>query len=216
MTHPLASATLRNPDRHTTADPPRQTLRRIPPQTPPQTLRRIQPPFRRPSGLFGFMMHSSSHLVATLLLAVAVAGASGARKPAVTTSQGRIIGTTAAVNVERFAGIPFAEPPTGRLRFARAVQGTKSFPKGVLDASLPGAPCIQVLAPGAARSMALQCMSPWWRTVLVWTLAVRGNLQHAGGACGQWSVKLRTFLLALAESARRSPAPGRFGGPAAE
>lgn len=85
-----------------------------------------------------------------LVLVLVVAGASGAPRPAVTTSQGRIAGTVAAVNVERFAGIPFAEPPTGKLRFARAVLSTKAFPGGVLDAALPGAPCIQV-APWGRR-----------------------------------------------------------------
>ena len=63
--------------------------------------------------------------------------------PAVKTDLGTIIGTVAAVGVERFVGIPFALPPVGERRFARAVENKQPFPGGVLNASVPGAPCVQ-------------------------------------------------------------------------
>ena len=64
-------------------------------------------------------------------------------QPSVTTDLGTILGTAAAVGVDRFVGIPFALPPIGERRFTRAVENREPFSHGVLNASLPGAPCIQ-------------------------------------------------------------------------
>ena len=74
-----------------------------------------------------------------LLFAVLVAAASGA--PSIQTPQGSIIGRQVRSNVIRYSGIPFARPPLGNLRFARAVLNTDSF--DTLNATEFGAPCIQ-------------------------------------------------------------------------
>eukprot|EP00040_Diaphanoeca_grandis_P034062 m.209755 g.209755 ORF g.209755 m.209755 type:complete len:597 (+) comp33050_c1_seq6:89-1879(+) len=74
------------------------------------------------------------------LIAFAVVEATAAVE--VTTKQGVIKGTHSAVGVDRFAGIPFAVPPLGDLRFTRAVVNDKPWPGGILNASFPGPPCI--------------------------------------------------------------------------
>ena len=64
-------------------------------------------------------------------------------QPAVHIDLGTVLGAVAAVGVERFVGIPFAPSPTGERRFARAVESRAPFAGGVLNATVPGAPCIQ-------------------------------------------------------------------------
>jgi para-nitrobenzyl esterase len=71
------------------------------------------------------------------LLLLRAAGAA----PTVRTAQGDVVGKVDAPGVERFAGIPFALPPIGERRFARAEENTA--PWGSLDATRPGAPCVQ-------------------------------------------------------------------------
>ena len=64
-------------------------------------------------------------------------------QPTVRTLQGLAIGAEAAPGIERYAGIPFALPPFGKRRFARAELNTAAWPNGQLDARHFGAPCIQ-------------------------------------------------------------------------
>jgi para-nitrobenzyl esterase len=61
--------------------------------------------------------------------------------PSVQTPQGLVRGSISARGVEIFAGIPFAHPPTGERRFARAELNEEHW--GSLDASRVGPPCIQ-------------------------------------------------------------------------
>lgn len=62
----------------------------------------------------------------------------------VRTSQGLVLGTAdLTTGSERFAGIPYAIPPVGALRFERAVESTAPWPGGLLNATRAGAPCIQ-------------------------------------------------------------------------
>jgi para-nitrobenzyl esterase len=73
------------------------------------------------------------------IFALLLAAASDA--PSIQTPQGLIIGRQVRSNVSRFSGIPYAAPPLGSLRFARAVLNTDLF--GTLNATEFGAPCIQ-------------------------------------------------------------------------
>ena len=63
----------------------------------------------------------------------------------VTTPAGRVVGTTLANGVQRFAGIPYAAPPVGPRRF-RAATPAEGWP-GVRDASSFGAVCPQQPSP---------------------------------------------------------------------
>lgn len=81
---------------------------------------------------------------ATLCALVAVLAAGVvASVPEVTIAQGRVLGTHPAAGVDRFAGIPYAIPPTGDRRFARSIVNSEPFVGGRLRAIFPGAPCIQ-------------------------------------------------------------------------
>ena len=63
------------------------------------------------------------------------------RNPSIHTSQGTIIGLYYK-GIERFSGIPYALPPIGSKRFARAKLYDEQY-EIPLDATKLGAPCIQ-------------------------------------------------------------------------
>eukprot|EP01062_Namystynia_karyoxenos_P059935 TRINITY_DN51369_c0_g1_i1.p1 TRINITY_DN51369_c0_g1~~TRINITY_DN51369_c0_g1_i1.p1 ORF type:complete len:584 (+),score=163.26 TRINITY_DN51369_c0_g1_i1:84-1835(+) len=63
--------------------------------------------------------------------------------PTVTTPLGAAVGSWAAEGVERYGGIPYALPPLGQRRFARAELDSRPWAGGRLDAARPGPPCIQ-------------------------------------------------------------------------
>lgn len=84
------------------------------------------------------MVGSVAMLLATVLPAAAE-GSEG-RHPVVLTDRGAVRGV-AADGVRTFAGIPFAAPPVGELRW-QAPQPMAPWP-GVRDATEPGSPCPQ-------------------------------------------------------------------------
>ena len=75
-----------------------------------------------------------------VIIVVVVVGVH-ANSPRVHTSQGDIVGSYYQ-GVERFAGIPYALPPIGSRRFARAILNEEKF-QTAFDATKLGAPCIQ-------------------------------------------------------------------------
>ena len=72
---------------------------------------------------------------------IVVGACVNANSPRVHTSQGTIVGSYYQ-GVERYAGIPYALPPIGSRRFARAILNEEKF-KTEFDATKLGAPCIQ-------------------------------------------------------------------------
>lgn len=64
-------------------------------------------------------------------------------RPQVLTSLGLAVGSFTAEGVERYGGLPYALPPLGARRFARAEVASEQWPAGGLDATRPGPPCIQ-------------------------------------------------------------------------
>lgn len=79
-----------------------------------------------------------------MMAGLLLASLAGSGPPSVRTRLGVALGAVdAAGTVERFAGIPYALPPLGELRFARAVEATSSWAGGVLDTTWPGPPCLQ-------------------------------------------------------------------------
>lgn len=77
-------------------------------------------------------------------LALVAAAASGAAAvPIVRTPLGEAIGMSPMGGVERFGSIPYALPPVGVRRFARAEVSDAPWPGGRLDATALGPPCIQ-------------------------------------------------------------------------
>ncbi|XP_071795073.1 acetylcholinesterase-like [Asterias amurensis] len=91
-----------------------------------------------------------TRLSSVLFLACCFVRAFGDDSPFVTTSQGRIVGTTLQFRpegrpelhgaVDAYLGIPYAEPPVGPLRLRPPV--AKSW-SGELQAKMPGNPCPQ-------------------------------------------------------------------------
>jgi carboxylesterase type B len=62
----------------------------------------------------------------------------------VTISAGTIKGTSCPnAGISAFLNIPYAQPPTGDLRFASPQQYSGEFPSGTYDATSPGPACIQ-------------------------------------------------------------------------
>lgn len=84
--------------------------------------------------------------------------------PSVTTKIGTIIGTTKNVkvfgkqmNVERYQGIPYAEPPTGELRFSKPVE-KKPF-SAPFHATKPGNICFQLfMIPTGGSTVSEDCL----------------------------------------------------------
>ncbi|CAK9067202.1 unnamed protein product [Durusdinium trenchii] len=74
--------------------------------------------------------------------------------PVVQTPLGTAEGIFAAEGVERYGGIPYAQPPLGNRRFAVAQLYDTPWPAGHLDARRTGAPCINNPL-GDPRSMPL-------------------------------------------------------------
>ena len=74
--------------------------------------------------------------------------------PAVHTPLGVAEGIFAAEGVERYGGIPYAQPPIGKRRFAAAELWDTPWPQGHVDARRTGAPCINNPL-GDPRSMPL-------------------------------------------------------------
>mmetsp|Transcript_81668 Transcript_81668/g.166376 ORF Transcript_81668/g.166376 Transcript_81668/m.166376 type:complete len:578 (-) Transcript_81668:186-1919(-) len=79
--------------------------------------------------------------------------------PSVKTPLGVAEGIFAADGVERYGGIPYAQPPLGKRRFAVAELFDTPWPAGRLDARKTGAPCINNPL-GDPRSMPLDADSP--------------------------------------------------------
>lgn len=92
---------------------------------------------RRPRPAAG---SATSPLLLLLLAGGAPPGA--AAGPVVHTPLGTAEGRLAADGVERYAGIPYALPPLGNLRFSAARLNEAPWPDGKLDARTLGAPCI--------------------------------------------------------------------------
>ncbi|MEV0991762.1 carboxylesterase family protein [Streptomyces sp. NPDC049949] len=91
---------------------------------------------------------SAACCAALLMLAAGAAPASaaaGADRPVVETDRGRVRGTAHGA-YRTFAGMPYAAPPTGPLRW-RLPQRAAPWP-GVRDAGAPGARCVQLPAVG--------------------------------------------------------------------
>ncbi|CAG2120092.1 unnamed protein product, partial [Medioppia subpectinata] len=86
----------------------------------------------------------------------------------VNTSIGVVRGRTLHVldtNVDQFLGIPYAEPPVGKLRFAKPEPISKPFPD-IIDATKPKNSCIQregifPIAPGAGMSEDCLVLNIW-------------------------------------------------------
>jgi len=70
-------------------------------------------------------------------------GGDVAPPPSLETPLGRIVGKMVAPEVERYGGIPYALPPLGERRFARAELNENPWTGPHLDAQRPGPPCIQ-------------------------------------------------------------------------
>jgi para-nitrobenzyl esterase len=130
-------------------------------------------------------------LIATMLLAAgAVAWSSSERAPIARTSHGPLRGSLLEDGVAVFKGIPYAQPPVGRLRWREPVQ-MKSWTT-VRDATTFGSVCVQrsnVLLPNAKDTSSEDCLflnvwTPRWpgrpRTpVMVW---IPGGGNFIGGS----------------------------------
>jgi len=70
--------------------------------------------------------------------------------PTVIIANGTVVGVDdAASGIQKFLGIPFAEPPVGDLRLSQATPLTKGF--GTLDANTFGASCYAGRGQGAFK-----------------------------------------------------------------
>ncbi|KAJ3474161.1 hypothetical protein NLG97_g9964 [Lecanicillium saksenae] len=92
-------------------------------------------------------MHHTSTL-AWAVVAAAVLGVNGTptsnKAPEVKIPAGTIKGGLCSnSNVKHFQGIPFAQPPVGKLRFMPPQPLEGQYPGGVLDATKTPPPCIQ-------------------------------------------------------------------------
>jgi len=94
-------------------------------------------------------------LVTLLLSTFVLAAPARAADPAAYISQGELRGI-AADGVEVFRGIPFAQPPVGRLRW-RAPLPALGW-SGVREATAPGAACIQSRAAPFAKNQSEDCL----------------------------------------------------------
>ncbi|KAF2670795.1 alpha/beta-hydrolase [Microthyrium microscopicum] len=89
------------------------------------------------------------HLLAALSVAPFLAAAQATVETTVGTVKGRLAPWPASSNVSEYLGIPYAEPPIGKLRFA-APQPFKG--KGPIAGTDFGAGCIQGLDPNSANT----------------------------------------------------------------
>lgn len=64
-------------------------------------------------------------------------------RPKVRTSLGVAVGSFTAQGIERYGAVPYALPPLGERRFARAEVSREQWPALGLDATRPGPPCLQ-------------------------------------------------------------------------
>jgi len=81
------------------------------------------------------------HLLLAVVLALGVRSTVAACPPAtVTLANGTVVGSTdSATNIQRFLGVPYAQPPVGDLRLRQAVSLNASF--GTLQATMFGYSC---------------------------------------------------------------------------
>ena len=77
-----------------------------------------------------------------IFTAIVTLVAAAASVPTVDFPLGTIIGSNAAVGVDRYAGIPYAIPPLAEKRFKRSILNEQKY-KGVFDGSKFKSPCIQ-------------------------------------------------------------------------
>ena len=86
-------------------------------------------------------------LLAPLLLFALTCSPAEARRSVVSLPQlGKIVGAECTPGVSAFLGIPYAQPPTGKLRWKSPLPHTKRFPKAGLDATTVSAWCPQTLS----------------------------------------------------------------------
>jgi carboxylesterase type B len=84
-------------------------------------------------------MRSLLHSLFVLVVGLALASAT----PSVTISAGTVHGTTCSNGQSAFLSIPYAEPPTGNLRWTAPQAYNQGYPAGGYNASTKGAACIQ-------------------------------------------------------------------------
>ncbi|KAK2612594.1 hypothetical protein QQS21_001366 [Conoideocrella luteorostrata] len=97
------------------------------------------------------MLTTTTTTVALAGLVLTAATASATHPPVVKLSAGQVTGGfCSGSGTKLFQGIPFAQPPVGKLRFMPPQELNASYPGGKLDATKPPSPCIQWPSPFVA------------------------------------------------------------------
>ncbi|MBZ5625033.1 MAG: carboxylesterase family protein [Acidobacteriia bacterium] len=121
-------------------------------------------------------------LVAVFVMWAATASRAADSGPEVAVSGGKIRGSLVSDGGAAFKGIPFAQPPTGELRWREPLP--VSTWEGVRDATAFGAPCMQGSGSSSEDCLHLNIWTPEWppksrKAVMVW---FHGGGNFAGAA----------------------------------
>ena len=121
-------------------------------------------------------------LVAVFVMWAATVSRAADSGPEVAVSGGKIRGSLVSDGGAAFKGIPFAQPPTGELRWREPLP--VSTWEGIRDATAFGAPCIQGSGSGSEDCLHLNLWTPEWppksrKAVMVW---FHGGGNFAGAA----------------------------------